>query len=71
VTTKERYFVINRWYSKGGKLKSKITEFETHEKATCVAYDYVRWLLEDSGECVEEFIVFVGSKTQCDKLYHD
>lgn len=66
---RDRFFIVNRYDGKNGK-RIQISEHPTHHAACAVAAVRVTILLYDTGECNEEFIVFVGSKTRLDKEYH-
>lgn len=68
----ERYFVINRWHSKGGHLQAKAVEYLSHREATVAALLTVLIMLELSGDYYEDWEVFVGSKAKLDRmLKHD
>ena len=68
----DRYFVINRWHSKGGHLQAKAVEYPSHERATIAAFESVSLELELTVGYRENWEVFVGSKTKLDRmLKHD
>lgn len=65
----DRYFVVNRYQGKNG-LRVTSTEFVSHEAACAGAAGIVVDLVDLTGSCDEEFIVFVGSKSELDRRFH-
>ena len=63
----DRYFYVNFYLRKGGRLGVTSVELESHERATALAARAALDLLDLTGDIDEEIEVFVGSKAALDR----